>query len=493
MSEKYIMAVDQSTQGTKALLFDGSGKLVCRRDRAHRQIINQKGWVEHDPEEIYQNTLQVLQEVIEQSRIDPAAVACMGISNQRETAVAWNRTTGRPVYHAIVWQCARGEQICRELEEKGFGEEIRSRTGLKLSPYFSAAKFAWILQNVEAARELAKQGELCLGTMDSWLVYRLTGGNSFLTDYSNASRTQLFNLHTLAWDETLCNLFGIPPHCLPLVRDSDGDFGSIRVARLFEQDVPIRGVLGDSHGALFGQGCLEAGMLKATYGTGSSIMMNTGEKAVFSSGGLVTSLAWKADHKVQYVLEGNINYTGAVVTWMKEQLGLIQAAGESEMLAKSANPGDNTYLVPAFSGLGAPYWRSDVHAAWIGMGRNTGKNELVKAGLCCIGYQIADLVFLMQKESGIAQTQLRADGGPTKNNWLMQFQSDILASSLLVSEAEELSGIGAGYMAGIGAGIYSRQIFKQIKRRTFTPAMNEQERSQKYEGWINAVNMVLGQ
>lgn len=491
MMAAYVLGIDQSTQGTKALLFDSRGTLLCRSDLPHRQIVNEKGWVEHDPAEVYQNTLRVVKMVVEKAGVPVEEIRVLGISNQRETALVWDRKTGEPVYHAVVWQCARGADICDGIEKAGHAAMIRSHTGLQLSPYFSAAKIAWVLKHVPGAQEKADRGELCCGTMDSWLVYRLTGGKVFATDYSNASRTQMFNIHTLRWDEEVCGLFGIPVSCLAKVRDSNGDFGSTDFEGLFPKAIPIRGVMGDSHGALFGQGCLHKGMVKATYGTGSSIMMNIGDKPVLSET-VVTSLAWSMDGSVQYVLEGNINYTGAVITWLKEDLGLVASPAETESLARSANPADTTYLVPAFSGLGAPYWDSDARAVIWGMSRTTKKAEIVRAGLESIAYQITDVVNAMSRESGIPIAELRADGGPTRNTYLMQFQSDIAGIPIQVPAAEELSGIGAAYAAGIAAGIFDRQqIFEGMKREKFIPQMEAGEQAVRYGGWKAAVSQVL--
>lgn len=487
----YVLGIDQSTQGTKALLFDEKGGLIHRCDLPHRQMIDENGWVEHDPEEIYKNTVHVVGKLLKQSGIDPKKVRTVGISNQRETAMVWNRKTGRPIYHAIVWQCARGAAICKNLEEQGYGSAIRNSTGLALSPYFSAAKIAWVLDHVPEAREQAARGELCCGTMDSWLVYRLTGGAEFATDYSNASRTQLFHIRELSWDEEICRMFRIPVSCLAQVRDSDGVFGETDFEGCLPEKIPIRAVMGDSHGALFGQGCLEKGMIKTTYGTGSSIMMNIGETPVFSRR-VVTSLAWSLGGRVQYVLEGNINYTGAVITWLKDDLQIISDPGETEVLAKSANPGDTTYLVPAFSGLGAPYWDSEAKAVFWGMTRTTKRAELVKAGLESIAYQIADVIRAMSEESGIPISRLRADGGPTRNEYLMQFQSDIAGIPIQVPPFEELSGIGAAYAAGIAVGIYEKEaLFSGIGRRAFTPRMEQAEQRRRLDGWNEAVSKVL--
>lgn len=487
----YILGIDQSTQGTKALLFDEFGTLLCRTDLPHRQMIDAKGWVEHDPEEIYQNTIEVVKHLVEKSGIDKGDIKVLGISNQRETALVWDRESGRPVYNAIVWQCARGISICEEIEQKNAAELVRSNTGLQLSPYFSAAKIAWVLRNVKGAQAQADKGRLCCGTMDSWLVYRLTGKKEFRTDYSNASRTQMFNIRTLRWDLEVCSLFGIPVSCLAEVTDSDGYYGETDLEGFLNRPIPIRCVLGDSHGALFGQGCLERGMVKATFGTGSSIMMNIGEQPVFSDC-VVTSLAWKMGGKVAYVLEGNINYTGAVITWLKDDLKMIQSPNETEELAESANPMDTAYLVPAFSGLGSPYWDSSAKAVLYGMTRTTRRPEIVKAGLESIAYQITDVLTAMRKESGIAIEELRVDGGPTKNKYLMQFQSDMTQIPVQVSSLEELSGIGVAYVAGLAAGIYHMEtLFDGSKGTKFVPLMTGKDREKRYMGWQEAVSKAL--
>ena len=487
---KYVLGIDQSTQGTKALLFDTEGTLLCRADLPHKQYIDERGWVEHDPEEIYANTVAVVKNLVEKAGIDKNEIAVLGISNQRETAMVWDKETGKPVYNAVVWQCARGAAICEKIEEAGYGEMVRSHTGLQLSPYFSAAKIAWVLQNVEGAQERADAGKLCCGTIDSWLVYKLTKGKVYKTDYSNASRTQMFNISTLSWDQEVCDLFRIPLSCLAEVTDSDGDYGCTDFEGYLDAPIPIRGVLGDSHGALFGQGCVEKGMIKTTYGTGSSIMMNIGKEPVFSKR-VVTSLAWKLNGEVNYVLEGNINYTGAVITWLKDDLELISSPGETEALAMKANPKDRTYLVPAFTGLGAPYWDSEATGIISGMTRTTKRAEVVRAGLDCIAYQITDVVKAMSEESGIQIGELRVDGGPTKNRYLMQFQSDIAEAAVQVPDSEELSGIGPAYAAGLALGVWDEHIFEKLNRTKYEPKMAKAERDQKYEGWKHAVSKVL--
>lgn len=488
---EYVLGIDQSTQGTKALLFDGAGSLLGRADLPHRQMIDARGWVEHDPEEIYQNTIDVVKHLVEKTGIDKNDIRVMGISNQRETALVWDRLTGKPVYAAVVWQCARGASICEEIEGLGKADMIRGRTGLQLSPYFSAAKIAWILRNVDGVRERADRGELCCGTIDSWLVYKLTGKKEFRTDYSNASRTQMFHIGKLKWDEEICSLFKIPMSALAEVTDSNGYYGDTDLEGYLDHPIPIQGVLGDSHGALFGQGCLDKGMIKATYGTGSSVMMNIGGSPVYSDR-VVTSLAWGMDGKVDYVLEGNINYTGAVITWLKDDLQLIQSPAETQALAEAANPLDETYLVPAFSGLSAPYWDSQARAVIYGMTRTTKRAELVKAALESIVYQITDVMTVMGQESGIPIEALRVDGGPTKNSYLMQFQSDMAQIPVQVPPMEELSGIGAAYAAGLGAGIYQKgQLFGKTERKEYRPAMAKELREKKYTGWNKAVSKVL--
>lgn len=492
MPDTYILGIDQSTQGTKGLLFNKAGKLVARCDRPHAQIINEKGWVEHDPEEIYQNTLAVIRDVTEKAGIQKSQIAAMGISNQRETALVWERVSGKSVYNAVVWQCARGKAICSRIKAEGHAEQIKARTGLPLSPYFSAAKIAWILENVEGTKEKAQKGELCCGTIDSWLVYRLTGGKYFKTDYSNASRTQMFNINTLKWDREVCGFFGIPVDCLAEVCDSDANYGETDAEGYWERPIPIHAVLGDSHGALFGQDCREPGMVKATYGTGSSVMLNTGERPVFSKGGLVTSLAWSMNGKINYVLEGNINYTGSVIGWLKKDLHLAESIPQAYQLAAAANPLDKTYFVPAFTGMGAPYWDSEATGLFTGITRMTGQAEMVKAAVDCIAYQITDIVELMRAESGLKIQELRVDGGPTESEYLMRLQSDILGIPVQVPDLQELSGMGAAYAAGIATGFYDAdEIFTHGNRKKYEGKMIPEKSTELYAGWKRAVRLAL--
>ncbi|WP_130837637.1 FGGY-family carbohydrate kinase [Lachnoclostridium sp. Marseille-P6806] len=490
---KYILSIDQSTQGTKALLFDAGGRLMQRADLAHRQIVSERGWVSHDPEEIYANTLQAVRNVVDRSGIDRKEIAALGISNQRETTVAFD-DAGKPVCDAVVWQCARAAELCERIAKSG--EDISGRvyaaTGIRLSPYFPGAKLAWILENVPEAGRVLREGRLRMGTMDSYLVYRLTHGRVYRTDCSNASRTQLFNLASLSWDKEICALFGVPEEVLAEITDSDGDFGETDLEGYLPYPIPIRGVLGDSHGALFGQGCLEKGMIKATYGTGSSIMMHIGDRPVLSGNGLVTSLAWRMGGRAEYVLEGNINYTGAVVTWLKDDLGLIDSAGQTQTLAEVANPDDRSYLVPAFTGLGAPYWAPHARGLLCGMSRTTGRAEIVRDALQCIAYQITDVLRAMQADTGLPLRELRVDGGPTGNRYLMQFQSDITGIPVAVPPTEELSGMGAAYAAGLAVGLYDRhELFDSVERRSYQPSMSGQEADELYAGWRAAVGMAL--
>lgn len=487
MSARYVISIDQSTQGTKGLLFDKSGTLVCRADLPHKQIINELGWVSHDPEEIYRNVIGVIKAVLTKANVAPDEVACLGVSNQRETSVLWDRNTGKALNNAVVWQCSRASEICERTDIKESADYIFETTGLKLSPYFPAAKISWLLENTEGAKEKAENGSVCHGTVDSFLVFRFTGGKTYATDYSNASRTQLFDIFSLKWDEKICKLFGIKSENMPKVLDSDALYGYTDCEGIFSSPIPIRAVMGDSHAALFGQDCRENGKAKATYGTGSSIMMNIGDKPVLSKNGLVTSLAWGIGGKVNYVLEGNLNYTGAVITWLKDDLNLINDAGETESMAFAANKSDGLYLVPAFSGLGAPYWNSHARAAIVGMDRTSGKNEFVRAALDCIAYQITDIVNAMKEDSSVDLKELRVDGGPTKNSYLMQFQADIADCDVLVPNMAELSGIGAAYMAGLSCGIWSEDIFEKMKREKHSAKMPREEAKRKYDGWKQAV------
>ncbi len=485
----YILSVDQSTSTTKALLFDKEGNLVQRSDVPHKQIINELGWVEHDPEEILKNVFTAIREVISEAAIEPEQILALSLSNQRETSIAWDKSSGKPAHNAIVWQCGRAASICKKREDHA--TIIKEKTGLNLSPYFSAAKFAWFLEEVPTVQELARNNTLTLSTMDSFLLYHLSEEHTILTEPSNASRTQLLNIHSLTWDEQLCSIFGIKIGQLPTIVDSDAIFGHTTLGGLLANPIPLCGVLGDSQGALFAQGCVTEGMVKATYGTGSSIMMNIGSKPTVSKN-LVTSIAWTLNGRPTYVLEGNINYTGATITGLVEDLKLLTSAKEAGKLASLAKDSPDLYLVPAFSGLGAPYWDENARATITGMSRTTGKNELIRAAEESIAYQIADILFLMKEESGYPIDRVQVDGGPTKDTFLMQAQADIVRATVGVSSLEELSGQGPAILAGKKLGFFnSETVFQGRLKAEYLPLLSAKKAEAKYKGWLKAVKKTL--
>ena len=488
MKNKYIISIDQSTQGTKAILLDTLGNLVMRRDIAHRQIINDFGWVGHDASEISRNIFAVTKTLVEDSQINPACVEAVAIANQRETVAVWNRETGIPICEAIVWQCNRATEIYQNIEQQGYYPTIQERTGLVPSPFFSAGKITWILKNIPGAMELADAGKLCAGTMDSWVIWNLTGGKNHKTDVSNASRTQLFNIHSMQWDEMLGRIFEIPLDILPEVCDTNSCFGETDLGGILPAPVPIRCAIGDNHGALFAHGCLEKGSCMAGHGTGTCIMMNLSDEVKQSVHGVNTTVAWRLDGKTCYALEGVVNYAGAVVTWLKDSVQIIQTAGETEALCNVANQADRTYLVPAFTGIGAPYWENDAEACIVGMSRLTGRNELVKAGIESIGYQVADILQAMIADAGFKATEIRMAGGPTNNNYLMQFQSDIMDIPVALGKHEELVAVGAGYIAGLAMGLYNVETLEKNRRlQYYYPKMDSLQRECKMEGWHAAV------
>lgn len=490
---RYIIGIDQSTQGTKALVVDEEGRLLTRVDKEHRQIVNDAGWVSHDPVEIAENVVTVARAAVVKAGVLPADVAGIGLSNQRETTVAWDARTGTPVCDAVVWQCARAQELCEGLAAReGVPELVQQTTGLALSPYYPAAKMSWILANVPAAASVAKRGDLRLGTVDSWVVWSLTGGAEFRCDYSNASRTQLFDIRRQEWSDEMCELFGIDKAWLPEVTDSDGLYGETDLDGFLPEPVPIHGVLGDSHAALFAQGCLERGMAKATMGTGSSVMMNVGPEFAASTCGLSSSLAWRMAGETDYVLEGNINYAGAVTTWLKDDLQLIKKPREVSDLCYQANPESHMYLVPAFTGLGAPYWCSDAEAAVFGMTRTTGRAEFVRATDECIAYQIFDVIDAMERDSGIRLGELRVDGGPTRDAFLMQFLSDLIQTSVRIASNDEMSGLGAAWCCGIALGMYDRSVVDTYGARAVVdPQMGLSERAERIDGWRRAVKATI--
>ncbi|WP_019535121.1 glycerol kinase GlpK [Paenibacillus ginsengihumi] len=492
--QPYLLAIDQSTSGTKALLVHRSGDIVARSSLEHRQHYPQPGWVEHDPLEIYDNVKKAAGDVLRKAGIAPASVAGLTITNQRETALVWDRTTGRPVYNAIVWQCQRTADQCERYKQEGHEGTVRAKTGLMLDPYFSAAKFKWILDHANGAQRLLAEGKLLAGTIDSWLVWKLTGGKVHATDYTNASRTSLFNIHTQAWDEELARLFGVPLSLLPEVRASDALYGCTEDADFPAAGVPISGVIGDSQGALYGQQCLERGMAKATYGTGTSVLMNVGDRPIDGGDGLVTAIAWGAGGKVTYALEAVIRTSGDSIKWTRDNLGLFGDFEELNRLVASTQGNDGVYLVPAFVGLGAPYWDPYARAALVGMSRGTGKAHILRAALESIAYQVRDAVELIESRSGIRLRGLRADGGASANAWLMQFQADMLGSAVMRSACAELSALGSVYLGGLGLGMWndlSECSSGPAQHDIYEPSMDEDTRSRNYRGWQEAVRSAM--
>jgi glycerol kinase len=490
--KNYILSIDQSTSATKAVLFDDTARVIDRISTDHGQYYPKPGWVEHDPEEIFKNTLQVIRTIVRKN--PDSQIAVLAITNQRETVVVWDAATGKPIYNAIVWQCNRGADRCKKLKDDGWQNKIRDKTGLIIDPYFSATGISWILENVPGAREKAGQGILKFGTIDSWLIWKLTGGEVHATDYSNACRTMLFNINILNWDKEIMDELGIPMSMAPQLKYADDIYGHTTAEGVFKQPIPIAGVLGDSHAALFGQLCFETGMGKATYGTGSSIMMNIGDKPVESPEGLVTSIGYGLKDDVAYVFEGNIHCTGATIKWLQDDLKLIQSSAETEQIAMSVNSTDGVYLVPAFAGLGAPYWDHEATAIICGMTRGTQKAHVVRAALEAIAYQVKDLVDLMTQKAGIALKELRVDGGPVKNNFLMQFQADMLQARINRSDIAEASALGVALAGGLATGIWKNMEELKSTRAGddfITNKLPEKEVIQLYEGWKKAVEKTL--
>lgn len=488
----YIIAIDQSTSATKAMLFNDRCEMLQRVNVEHHQYYPKAVWVEHDAEEIYANVIAAVKQLMKDA--DMEASYSMAITNQRETVVVWDKTTGHPVCNAVVWQCMRGVDICNELKAQGYGPMVMEKSGLLIDPYFSASGVKWILDNVEGAREKADRGELLMGTMDSWLIWKLTGGKRHVTDYTNASRTMLMNIHTLQWDDDLLRLFGIPRSMMPELLPCDGVFGDTVVEGLFQQPVAIAGVLGDSHGALAGQMCFEAGLGKVTYGTGSSVMVNIGEKAAPAPDGLVTSIGFAALGKVFYAFEGNIHSTGATLKWLQEQLKMIDSPADVEPEALSVADNGGVYFVPAFAGLGAPWWNDKVRAAVMGMTLATTRAHFLRAALESIAYQVNDLVKAMTVKAGIDLKEIRVDGGPTKNRFLMQFQADCLRVPVNCSDVEEASALGAVVMNGLSRGVWkSFDEVARLRRSRWTVCSQDNEAwmEKNIEGWHKAVRQLI--
>lgn len=488
-----IIAIDQSTSATKAMLFSAECRLLKRVNIEHRQYYPRQGWVEHDPVEIYNNTVKAIATLLDGAPESDTDYS-LAITNQRETVVVWNRLTGEPVYNAVVWQCQRGAELCRALKEAGHEETVRAKSGLMIDPFFSATGVKWILDNVDGASEAASRGELLLGTMESWLIWKLTRGKAHACDYTNASRTLLFNIHTLGWDSELLDIFGIPASMLPKALPSDSVFGETDIEGLFKTPITIAGAIGDSHGALVGQMCFKSGMGKATYGTGSSVMVNIGTEPLTPPAGLVTSVGFAALGKVHYAFEGNIHCTGATIKWLTDKLGLIGSPSEVEKFALSVPDTGGVYFVPAFAGLGAPWWNSRAKAAIVGMTLATGKGHVCRAALDAIAYQIKDLVGTMTGENGVSLSELRVDGGPTKNNYLMQFQADMLNVPVNRADIEEASAYGAVLMNCLARSVW-KNLDEVATLRTENDLILPAEdacvkNAGLYEGWCEAVRLI---
>ena len=491
---QYIMAFDQGTTSSRCILFTLDGKVASSSSREFPQIFPNEGWVEHNPMTIWSSQIGAAAEALMKIGGQWNDVKTIGITNQRETVVVWDRKTGAPIYNAIVWQCRRTAALCDKLREEGYLDMIRRKTGLLLDPYFSATKLKWILDNIEGAREKAKRGELCFGTVDTWLMYQLSGGEIFATDYSNASRTLLFNISTLTWDDELLKLFDIPREILPEVKPSQGLFGYTDTSILGAR-IPITGVAGDQQAALFGQCCFEKGSMKNTYGTGGFLLMNTGETPYFTDNGLLTTIAWGAEGKVMYALEGSVFVCGSAIQWLRDGLKLIDSAADSEYMANKVPDSGGVYIVPAFAGLGAPYWDPYARGMMIGITRATTKYHIIRAMLESICYQTADVIDLMEKSTGISVKRLPVDGGASANKLLLSFQADILGVPIERPACIETTALGAAYLAGLGAGIYEKteDIASQHRiEQTFAPTITSEEREKRKRTWKRAVERSLG-
>ncbi|MFC8683953.1 glycerol kinase GlpK [Brevibacillus porteri] len=494
MDNKYMLSLDQGTTSSRAILFDKSGAIIGVAQKEFTQIYPKPGWVEHNAEEIWESQLEVLKAVLLENHVKPEEIAGIGITNQRETTVVWDKHTGKPIHNAIVWQSRQSIDICNQLKEQGYEQTVREKTGLLIDAYFSGTKVKWLLDHVEGARERAEKGDLLFGTIDTWLIWKLTNGLVHVTDYSNASRTLLFNIHSLEWDDELLNMLQIPKAMLPDVRPSSELYGYTD-EKLFEFQIPIAGIAGDQQAALFGQACFAEGQAKNTYGTGCFMLMNTGEKAVASKNGLLTTIAWGVDGKVEYALEGSIFVAGAAIQWLRDGLKLIEKSSDSEKHALAVDGTDGVYMVPAFVGLGAPYWDMEARGAIFGLTRGTTENHLIRAALESLAYQTRDVLEAMEADSGIRLQKLAVDGGAVANNFLMQFQSDILNTEVERPRVNETTALGAAYLAGLAVGYWGSKediVNNKVVERSFSPDMAEEQRQGLYTGWKQAVTATMG-
>jgi glycerol kinase len=490
VQESYILAIDEGTTGSTALLFDKNGQVVSRAYRELRQIFPQPGWVEHDASEILQNCITLAHEAVRKTDVSFSAVKGLGITNQRETVVVWERATGKPVYNAIVWQCRRTAALCEQLKQKGLEPLVRQKTGLPIDAYFSATKIRWLLDNIPDGQHRAERGDLICGTIDSWLVWNLTGGKAHVTDYSNASRTMLFNINALRWDKELLEMLNIPEAMMPQVLPSSRIYGETAAGLLEDACIPIAGIAGDQQAALFGQACYEKGMAKNTYGTGSFVLVNIGEQPVFTDTGLITTLGWGIGDDVTYALEGSIFITGAAVQWLRDGLGLIQTSADIEALAASVPDNGGVYFVPAFVGLGAPYWDMYARGAMVGLTRGSNRGHIARAVLESIAYQTRDVVDIMKASACCQIPLLRVDGGGSVDNLLMQFQADILGIPIQRARIPETTALGAAYLAGLATGVWRNtdEIGRQWQSSaSYEPKMSADERETLYANWKRAV------
>lgn len=487
---KYILSIDQGTTSSRAILFNKEGEIVGVAQREFQQHFPKAGWVEHDANEIWTSVLSVIASVLNENNVKASEITGIGITNQRETTVVWDKESGRPIYNAIVWQSRQTKAICEQLKKDGHEATFRNKTGLLLDPYFSGTKVKWILDHVDGAREKAEKGEILFGTIDSWLVWKLSGGRTHITDYSNASRTLMYNIHDLKWDDELLEILDVPKAMLPEVKPSSEVYCETIDYHFFGQKVPIAGVAGDQQAALFGQACFEKGDIKNTYGTGGFMLMNTGEEAVASENGLLTTIAYGLDGKVNYALEGSIFVSGSAIQWLRDGLRMINSAPQSEDYAKRVDSTEGVYVVPAFVGLGTPYWDSEARGAIFGLTRGTEKEHFIRATLESLCYQTRDVIEAMAQDSGIEVNGLRVDGGAVKNNFLMQFQADLVNVSVERPEISETTALGAAYLAGIATGFWKNkdEVSNNWKlEKSFEPKMDEKEANKLYKGWQKAV------
>ncbi|KYH14623.1 glycerol kinase GlpK [Staphylococcus kloosii] len=488
--EKYILSIDQGTTSSRAILFNQNGTIKGVAQREFKQFFPKSGWVEHDANEIWTSVLAVIAEVFNENDISPEQIAGIGITNQRETTVVWDKKTNRPIYHAIVWQSRQTQGICQELKDKGLEDKFREKTGLLLDPYFAGTKVKWILDNVDGAREKAENGDLLFGTIDSWLVWKLSGGKAHITDYTNASRTLVYNIHDLEWDKELLDILEIPESMLPEVKESSEVYAKTIDYHFFGHEVPIAGIAGDQQAALFGQACFNRGDVKNTYGTGGFMLMNTGEEAVASKNGLLTTIAYGLDGKVNYALEGSIFVSGSAIQWLRDGLRMINSAPQTENYAERVESSEGVYVVPAFVGLGTPYWDAEARGAIFGLTRGTEKEHFIRATLESLCYQTRDVLEAMNSDSQIEVNNLRVDGGAVKNNFIMQFQADLLNVGVERPEINETTALGAAYLAGLAVGFWSSkdEIANRWKlEEKFEPKMEEKQREKLYKGWQKAV------